>query len=78
MGTEQKNLDAGKRLGREIPEPELENVAGGRGWDEGSIPKACPQCGSTNIEVSRTETDSSLSYDLKCRDCGHGCGGVLY
>jgi tRNA(Ile2) C34 agmatinyltransferase TiaS len=56
--TPEELFELAKEEGVEIPDEELENIAGG-GW----IIPACPQCGSDNTQ--------GYKYDFKCRDCGH-------
>ena len=43
----------------EIPDEELEKIAGG----EGCLIPDCPRCGSENTQ--------GYKYDFKCRDCGY-------
>ena len=56
-------LELAKKIGRKLTDEEVEQIAGGDGWQAG----ACPACGSNDT----TATPMSGATVCKCNACGH-------
>ena len=64
--TPEELMKLAKAEGLEIPDEQLQEIAGGS-WGGSETPAKCPQCGSANINISiegRTRV-------FICRECKH-------
>lgn len=59
----QELLELSKKIGRKLTDEEVEQIAGGSGWQAGT----CPSCGSDNT----TATSVGGAPLSQCNACGH-------
>ena len=56
-----------KEEGVEIPDDDLESIAGGRVWGTPN----CPQCDSALVAIVEDNLDKDGTRTLKCKRCGY-------